>query len=85
MKIIIKFLCGILTAVFLLNTGSLFAEDKIIAIVNSEAITQKDMDEFVSFMKTQYFQDEDELEAEKRIESIKGDLLDKLIDRKSVV
>ncbi|RJP28908.1 MAG: hypothetical protein C4533_03705 [Candidatus Omnitrophota bacterium] len=85
MKNLIKFLCGILTFIFLLNTNLLFAQDKIVAIVNNEAITQKDMGEFVNFMKAQYFQDKNELEAEKHIESIKGDLLDKLIDDRLIL
>ena len=38
---------------FLSLSSTLFAQDKILAVVNNEIITQRDLDGFVSFMRMQ--------------------------------
>ncbi len=50
----IFFLLILFTTCYLLpTTCSLFAQDKMIAIVNNEVITQKDLDDFANFMRMQ--------------------------------
>src|SRR3989338_6450398 len=58
----------------------LFAQDKIVAIVNNEVITQKDLDDFLNFMRMQYAQELKGRELENKIQSMKIVLLDKLIE-----
>ncbi len=63
----------------------LFAQDKIVAIVNSDVITQKDLDDFVNFMKMRMSQNYKETQVEKKIQSMKSDLLDKLIEDRLIL
>lgn len=58
----------------------LFAQDKIIAIVNKDIITQKDLNDFVNFMRVQLSTEYRGKELESKIQSMKLDLLDKLIE-----
>ncbi|MFH1888766.1 MAG: SurA N-terminal domain-containing protein [Candidatus Omnitrophota bacterium] len=58
----------------------LYAEDKIVAIVNKDVITQKDLDDFINFMRLQLGTQYQGKELETKIQSMKLDLLDKLID-----
>lgn len=62
-----------------------YAKDKIIAIVNSDVITQKDLDDFVHFMSIQLSREYSPQETEKKIASLKTDLLDKLIEDKLIL
>jgi len=43
---------NILVVLFLFS-GICFAQDKIVAVVNDEIITQKDLNDFVNFMRMQ--------------------------------
>jgi parvulin-like peptidyl-prolyl isomerase len=63
----------------------IYAQDKIIAIVNSEVITQKDLDDFVHFMRVQLRAEYTEKEAEDKIKSMKSDLIDKLIEDRLIL
>jgi len=77
----------ILTYSLQLTAYSLYAQDKIIAIVNSEVITRKELNDFITFMRMQ-FTDENVYqgkELDSKIESIKPDLLDKLIEDRLIV
>lgn len=56
-----------------------YAQDKIIAVVNNDIITQKDFDDFVSFMRMQLSKEYSGRELEEKIQGLKLDLLDKLI------
>ena len=75
-----------LTLILTCSLGVLFfgsksyAQDKIIAIVNNEIITQKDFTDFVNFMKMQLSEQYSGKELETKIQNMKVDLLDKLID-----
>lgn len=64
---------------------SCFAQDKIVAIVNNDAITQKDLGDFVNFMRMQLSQELKEDELENRIESLKSQLLEKLIEDRLIL
>lgn len=59
---------------------SAFAEVKIVAIVNNEIITQKDLSDFINFTAMQYSKDYSGRELEKKIEELKPELLNKLIE-----
>ena len=62
-----------------------FAEDKIIAIVNNDIITQKDLNDFVHFMRMQLSREYSGKELEEKIQGLKLDLLDKLIDDRLIL
>lgn len=64
---------------------TLFAQDKIIAIVNNEIITQKDLNDFINFMRVQLSTEYDGKQLESRIQSMKLDLLDKLIEDRLIL
>jgi len=76
------FLLLIFTTYYLLPTTyyPLFAQDKIIAIVNKDIITQKDLNDFVNFMRVQLAAEYQGEQLETKIQSMKLDLLDKLIE-----
>lgn len=59
---------------------SIYAQDKIVAVVNNDVITQKDLDDFATFMRMQLSREYKGEALEIKIESIKKDLLDKLIE-----
>jgi len=62
-----------------------YAEDKIIAIVNCDVITQKDLNDFVSFMSMQLSKEYRGRELENKIQSMKQDLLDRLIEDRLIL
>lgn len=62
-----------------------FAEEKIIAVVNNEIVTQKDLDDFLNFMRIQYSQEYSGQELETKVQSMKVDLLDKLIEDRLIL
>lgn len=63
----------------------LYAQDKIVAIVNSEVITQKDLDDFVNFTRLQLSARYKGKELESKIQTMKLDLLDKLIEDRLIL
>lgn len=62
----------------------LYAQDKIIAIVNEEAITQKDWDDFLNFTKLQ-LKDVPPQQRQKALDYMKENLLNRLIDDKLIL
>ena len=71
-------------AVFLFNqTG--YGQDKILAVVNNEIITQKDFQDFTNFMRMQLSQEFKGEALEEKLESIKDDMLEKLIEDKLIL
>ena len=75
-------LCVLLlfSALCLCMRGSAIAQDKIAAIVNQDVITQKDLSDFLNFMRVQLTGQYNQEGLEKKIDSIKPDLLNKLIE-----
>jgi len=71
---------------FLLGVNpALFAQGgKIVAIVNNEVITQKDLDDFMGFTSMQLSSQYSGEELEGKIKEMKEDLLDKLIEDKLI-
>lgn len=64
---------------------NLFAQNKIIAIVNNDTVTQKDLDDFTNFMRMELSAEFKGGELENKIEQIKPDLLNKLIEDKLIL
>jgi len=62
------------------NLNYLYAQDKIVAIVNNDIVTQRDLNNFINFTSIQLQAQYKEEELEDKIQSMKSDLLDKLID-----
>ncbi len=63
----------------------LYAQDKIVAIVNKDIITQKDLNDFINFMRVQLSTQYQGAELENKIQSMKLDLLDKLIEDRLIL
>lgn len=62
-----------------------FAQDKVVAIINNEIITQKDLNDFVNFMRVQLSAEYKGEQLVNKIQSMKLDLLDKLIEDKLIL
>ncbi len=65
--------------------GPGFAEDKIAAIVNKDVITAKDFNDFITFTRMQYQTEYQGRELEEKLESMKKDLLEKLIEDRLII
>ncbi|MDD5196983.1 MAG: SurA N-terminal domain-containing protein [Candidatus Omnitrophota bacterium] len=63
----------------------LYAQDQIVAIVNNEVITQKDLNDFLHFMSMQLSREYKDKELEDKISSIKPDLLNRLIEDRLIL
>ncbi|MCK9431525.1 MAG: peptidyl-prolyl cis-trans isomerase [Candidatus Omnitrophica bacterium] len=89
MKKIIKFM--VLAAVFsqaygFIPSGSrLYAQDKVIAVVNNEVITKKDLNDFLNFMRMQYARQLSGKALEEKLNSVKKDLLQRLIEDRLIL
>lgn len=62
-----------------LNLREVFALEKIVAIVNNEVVTQKELADFLNFMRMQLSREMKGKELEQKIQSMKLDLLNELI------
>ena len=81
---------GIINFIFLagiicLSTGNLYAQDKVIAVVNNEVITQKDLADFLNFIRLQYSRQLQGQALEEKINSMKRDLLERLIEDRLIL
>lgn len=63
----------------------LFAEDKIVAIVNGDCITKKDLDDFTNFMRLQMARTDNPAKPEDSAEIAQSELLEKLIDDRLIL
>ncbi|MFA5100349.1 MAG: peptidyl-prolyl cis-trans isomerase [Candidatus Omnitrophota bacterium] len=61
------------------------AQDKVVAVVNNEIITQKDLDGFISFMRVQLAREYSDIQLEKKINAMKPDLLQRLIEDRLIL
>lgn len=62
-----------------------YAEDKIIAIVNKDIITRKDLDDFLNFTRMQMSLELKGEQLESKIQSMKLDLLNRLIEDRLIL
>jgi parvulin-like peptidyl-prolyl isomerase len=83
MKRTINFLISI--SLILLLTGYLCAQDKIIAVVNNEIITQKDLTDFLNFIRLQYSHQLQGKALDDKVETMKKDLLQRLIEDRLIL
>lgn len=83
------YFCLLCVAAFIFVAGPLHgvsvADDKIVAIVNNDVITQKDLNDFKSFMRMQLAHETQGEILEKKIEEMRYDMLNKLIEDRLIV
>lgn len=63
----------------------LFAQHKIVAVVNNDAISQKDLDDFINYMRMQLIQQNPDQDVEKKIDALRPDILERLIEDRLIV
>ncbi len=63
----------------------LYAQDKAIAVVNNEIITQKDLEDFLNFIRLQYSRQFQGKVLEEKVNSMKRDLLQRLIEDRLIL
>ena len=84
LRFFLLFLC--LPIYYTLHAASpLYAQDQIVAIVNNEIITQKDLNDFLNFMTMQLSRQYKDKALEDKINSIKSDLLNRLIEDRLIL
>lgn len=71
--------------VCVLDCAPLYAQDKIVAIVNNEVVTQKDLDDFLRFMSMQLSREHKGKELENKLASLRPDLLNRLIEDRLIL
>ncbi|MFA5004544.1 MAG: peptidyl-prolyl cis-trans isomerase [Candidatus Omnitrophota bacterium] len=62
-----------------------YAKEAVVAVVNNEIITQKDLNDFFNFMRMQYSKDYSGKELESKLQQVKMDLLDRLIEDRLIL
>ncbi len=62
-----------------------YAQDKIVVIVNEDVITKKDLDDFIVFTRIQLSREYKGRELETKLQSMKLDLLNKLIEDRLIL
>ncbi|MDD5130806.1 MAG: peptidyl-prolyl cis-trans isomerase [Candidatus Omnitrophica bacterium] len=70
----------VLILVLFFLPSCLYAQDKVIAVVNNEVITQKDLTDFLHFIRLQYSRQLQGKALEEKVNSMKRDLLQRLIE-----
>jgi len=65
---------------FLCPPNWLYGQDRVAAVVNNEIITQKDLNDFLNFMRMQYSRQLNGKALEEKVNSAKQDLLQRLIE-----
>ena len=62
-----------------------YAQDKIIAVVNEDVVTRKDLNDFLSFMRLQLSQEYKGKALEEKIQSMRPTVLDRLIEDRLIL
>ncbi len=62
-----------------------YAQDAVVAVVNNEIITQKDLNDFFNFMRMQYSRDYSGKALESKLQNMKLDLLERLIEDRLIL
>ena len=83
MRRIISFI--FLVGLILLPCGYLYAQDRVIAVVNHEVITQKDLVDFLNFIRLQYSRQLQGKALAEKVDSMKKDLLQRLIEDRLIL
>ena len=72
--------CATLIFLFLCPVCRIYAQDKMVAVVNNEVITQKDLNDFLNFIRVQYSRQLSGKDLEEKVNSASPDLLQRLIE-----
>ncbi|MCX5669684.1 MAG: peptidyl-prolyl cis-trans isomerase [Candidatus Omnitrophica bacterium] len=85
-KFVILFALVFLPTYYLLSTNyCLYAQDKVIAVVNNEIITQKDLADFLNFIRLQYSRQLQGKALGEKVDSMKKELLQRLIEDRLIL
>jgi len=87
MRRITLFLSVIVLAASCISVPALpaYAQDKIVAVVNNDVITQKDLNDFINFMRIQLAQQYKGKELEAKLDEAKKGLVGKLVEDRLVL
>ncbi|MDD5465059.1 MAG: peptidyl-prolyl cis-trans isomerase [Candidatus Omnitrophica bacterium] len=83
MKRIISFSAIAITLIFFIPF--LYAQDKVVAIVNNEIITQKDLNDFLNYIRLQYSREVKGKALAEKVEAMRQDLLQRLIEDRIIL
>jgi parvulin-like peptidyl-prolyl isomerase len=75
----------VLAMLLLCPVRFLYAQDKIIAVVNNEIITQKELNDFINFIRMQYASQLSGKELEEKVSAAKQGLLQRLIEDRIIL
>jgi parvulin-like peptidyl-prolyl isomerase len=82
---LLKILLFIISCQLSVVSCQVCAQDKIVAIVNNDVITQKDLNDFINFTRLQLMGEYEGKQLEDKIQSMKLDLIDRLIEDKLIL
>jgi parvulin-like peptidyl-prolyl isomerase len=82
---IILFLIFLPTYYLLATNCCIYAQDKVIAVVNSEIITQKELTDFLTFIRLQYSRQLQGKALEEKVNSMRIDSLQRLIEDRLIL
>ncbi|MDD5166727.1 MAG: peptidyl-prolyl cis-trans isomerase [Candidatus Omnitrophica bacterium] len=87
MKLIsfIKKFALFLVFTLILTSAAGFAQEKVVAIVNNDIITQKDLDDFLNFTRVQLSAESKGKNLEDKVQAMKLNLLDRLIEDRLIL
>lgn len=80
-----RFLTGAALFILLMSRASIYAEDKIIAIVNNDTITQSEADVYLNILRLQLSQQYKGRELEERLAREKDVIINKMIEDKIIL
>ncbi len=85
-KFLFLFVLVFLPAYYLLPANRcLYAQDKVVAVVNNEVITQKDLSDFLNFIRLQYSRQFEGKALEEKVAAAKTDMLQRLIEDRIIL
>ena len=75
----------VLILVLFFKVLPLYAQDKVVAVVNNEVITQKDLNDFLNFIRIQYAREFKGKALEEKVSAMRQDLLQRLIEDRIIL
>lgn len=79
-----KFILGLIGCIIFFSSN-VSAEENIVAVVNNEIVTQKDLDGFLNYMRVKFSQQYSGENLEGKIKEMKADLMQRLIEDKLIL
>lgn len=80
---LLVFICNLVFGSW--NLNYVYALDKIVAIVNNDVITQRDLDDFVSFMRVQMSGELKGSQLDDKIKSMRDEFVDRLVEDRIIL